>query len=67
MLYPYIFCLALLMDVLALCVACFTVLVICLGVVVILLLNVMDALSIGGAALLDRPTMVFQKMCVLYL
>ena len=36
-----------------------------LGVVVILLLNVMEVLSVGGGALLDRPCMVFQRMCVL--
>ena len=36
---------------------------ICLGV--ILLLNVMDVFSVGGGggALLDRPCMVFQRMC----
>ena len=38
---------------------------ICLGVVVILLLNVMEVLSVGvgGGALLDRLSMVFQR-CV---
>ena len=40
---------------------------ICLGVVVILLLNVMEVFSVGGGALLDRPCMVFQIMCVLCL
>ena len=35
------------------------------GVVVILLLNVMEVLSVGGGALLDRLYMVFQRMCVL--
>ena len=40
---------------------------ICLGVVVILLLNVIEVFSVGGGALLDRPCMVFQRMCVLYL
>ena len=36
-----------------------------LGVVVILLLNVMEVLSVGGDALLDRPYMVFQtEECV---
>ena len=40
---------------------------ICLGVVVILLLNVMEGFSVGGGALLDRPCMVFQRMCVLCL
>ena len=39
----------------------------CLGVVAILLLNVMDVLRVGGGALLDRPCMVFQRMCVLCL
>ena len=37
------------------------------GVVAILLLNVMDVFSVGGGALLDRPCMVFQIMCVLSL
>ena len=42
---------------------------VCLGVVVILLLNVMEVFSVGGGggALLDRPCMVFQRMCVLCL
>ena len=39
----------------------------CLGVVAILLLNVMDVFSVGGGALLDRPCMVSQIMCVLCL
>ena len=39
----------------------------CLGVVAILLLNVMDVFSVGGGALLDRPCMVFHRMCVLCL
>ena len=38
---------------------------ICLGVFVILLLNVMELLSVVGGALLDRPCMVFQRRCVL--
>ena len=38
-----------------------------LGVVVILLLNIMEVLSVGEGGLLDRPCMVFQRMCVLYL
>ena len=33
--------------------------------VVILLLNVMEVFSVGEGALLDRPCMVFQRMCVL--
>ena len=73
MLYPRILCVALLMYLFVLCVACFTVFVnclvkqfaICLAVVAILLLNVMDVFSVGGSALLDRPCMVFQRMCVL--
>ena len=39
----------------------------CLGVVVILLLNVMGVFSVSGGALLDRPCMVFQRMRVLCL
>ena len=39
----------------------------CLGVDAILLLNVMDVFSVGGGALLDRPCMVFQRMCLLCL
>ena len=68
MLYPYIFCVSLFV----LCVVCdrvceFFYETICniLGVVVILLLNVMEVLSVGGGALLDRPCMVFQRLCVL--
>ena len=60
MLYPYIFTVVLLMDLFILCVAC----LIFLGVVVILLLNVMEVLSLGGGALLDKPCMVFQRMSV---
>ena len=75
MLYSCILCVALLMDLFVLCVACLTVFVnclvkqfaICLGVVVILLLNVMEVFSVGGGALLDRQCMVFQRMCVLCL
>ena len=36
----------------------------CLGVVAVLLLNVMDVFSVGGGAMLDRPCMVFQIMCM---
>ena len=39
----------------------------CLGVVAILLLNVIDVFSVGGSALLNRPCMLFQRMCVLCL
>ena len=35
----------------------------CLGVVAILLLNVIDVFSVCGGALLDRPCMVFQRVC----
>ena len=71
-LYPCcIVCVALLVDLLVLCLACLTVCVNCLvkqytiflGVVVILLLNVKELLSVGGGSLLDTPCMVFQK-CV---
>ena len=56
-----------------LCVACLTAFVnclvkqfaICLGVFAILLLNVINLLSVAGGVLLDRPCMVFQRMCVL--
>ena len=75
MLYPCILCIALLMGLFVLCVACLTEFVnclvkqfaMCLGVVAILLLNVMDVFSVCGGALLDRPCMVFQIMCVLCL
>ena len=75
MLYPCISCVALLMDLFVLCVAFLTVFVnclvkqlaMCLVVVAILLLNVMDVFSVGGGALLDRPCMVLQRMCVLCL
>ena len=35
-----------------------------LCVVAILLLNVMDVFSVCGGALLDKPCMVFQRVCV---
>ena len=34
------------------------------GVIAILLWNVMAVFSVGGGALLDRPCMVFKRMCV---
>ena len=40
---------------------------ICLGVVVILWLNVVEVLSVWGGALLNKPCMVIQKVCVLCL
>ena len=75
MLYPCILCVVLLVYLFVLCVVCLTVFVnclvkqfaICLGVVAILLLNVMEVFSGGGGALLDRPCMVFHRMCVLCL
>ena len=68
MLYPCIFCVALLICMFVLGVACLTLFVnclvkqfaICLCSIVILLLNVMEVLSVGGSSLLDRPCMVFQ-------
>ena len=57
------------------CLVCLTVFVNCLlnqfaislGVVFILLFNVMEVFSVGGCSLLDRPCMVFQRICVLCL
>ena len=73
MLYPCMFCVALLMDLFVLCVACLTEFVnclvtqfaICFGVFAILLLTVMDLLSVVVGALLDIPCMIFQRMCLL--
>ena len=73
MLYPCIFCIALLLYMFVLCVACLTGYVNCLvkqfaiflGMVVILLLNAMEVLSVG--AMLDKPCMVIQRMCVVCL
>ena len=70
-----IFCVALLMYLFVLFVACLTVFMncmvdqfgMCLGVVAVLLLNVMDVFSVGGGASLDRPCMVFNRMCVVCL
>ena len=72
MLYPSMLSVALLM-----CLVCFVCCMfvnclvkqfaMCLGVVAILLLNVMDVFSVCGGALLDRPCMVFQRVCVLCL
>ena len=68
MLYPCMFCVSLSMDLFVLCVACLVKqFAICLGVFVILLLNVMELLCVVGGALLDRPCMVFHRMCVLCL
>ena len=73
MLYPcMLFCVALSMDlfVLGCCLfdsVCELFDAICLDVFVILLLNVMELLSVVGGVLLDRPCMVFHRMCVLCL
>ena len=71
MLYPCIFC----VNGSVCLIVCLTVFVNCLmkqltkclGVVVMLLLNVMEVFSVGGCALLDRPCMAFQIMCVVCL
>ena len=70
MLYPCILCVALLMHLFILKVfvnGLVKQFAICLCVVVILLLNVREVFCVGGGALLDRPCMVFQIMCVLCL
>ena len=64
-------CVALLLCLFGLCVACMTVFVnclvkqfaMCLCEVAILMLNVMDVFSVCGA-MFDRPCMVFQRVCV---
>ena len=77
MLYPYRFCVALSLYPFVLCVACLTVFVnclvkqfaICLGMVVILLLNIMEFFSVVRGALMDRPCMVYPLMdrpCMVY-
>ena len=63
MLYPCILCVALLMDLFVLCVACLTVFLnclvkqfaICFGVIAMLLLNVMEVFSVGGGGLYGLP------------
>ena len=75
MLYRCMLCVALLMCLFVLWVACLTVFVdclvkqfpMCLGVVAILLFNVMEVFSVCGGAMFDRPCMVFQRVCVLCL
>ena len=72
MLYPCMLCVALLMCLFVLCVACLTVFVnwlvkqfaMCVGVVAILLLNVMHVFSVCGGALLDRPCMFCLCFCM---
>ena len=75
MLYPRMLCVALSMCLPVLCAARLTVpanrlvkqLAICVGVVAILSLNATDVPSVCGGALLDRPCIVFQRVCVLCL
>ena len=75
MLYACMLGVALLMCLFVLCVACLTMFVnclvknfaMCLNIVTILLLNVMDVFRVCGCALLLRPCMVFQRVCVLCL
>ena len=63
MLYPCMFCVALSMNLFVNClVKQFSI---CLGVVIILLLNIIELFMVVGGALLDRPCMIFQIMCVL--
>ena len=66
MLYPCMLCVALLVYLFVLCVACLTGFVnclvkqfaMCLGVVAFLLRNLMDVFRVGGGALLDIPCIV---------
>ena len=75
MLCPCLFYVALLMCLFVLFVACLTMFVnclvkqlaMCLGVVDVLLLNAMDVFSVGGGAMVNRPCMVFHRMCVVCL
>ena len=75
MLYPCILCVALLVYLFVLYVACLTVFVnclvkqfaMCLVMVAVLLLNAMNVFSGGGCALLDITCMVFHRSCVLCL
>ena len=75
MLYPCMLCVALSICLFVLFVACLTVFVnclvkqfaMCLGVVAILLLNVIEVFCVCGGALLDRPCLFFQRVCVLCL
>ena len=69
------FCVSLLMYWFVLLVTCLAAFVnclvrqfaMCLCVVAVFLLNIMDVFSVGGGSLLDRPCMVFHRMCVLCL
>ena len=66
MLYHCIFCIDLQTGV---CLACLTVFVNCLvkQFAICLAVVVMELFSVVGGALLDRPGMVFQRVCVLCL
>ena len=69
MLYPCMFCVAMSMDLFVLCVARLTVFVnclvklfaICLGVFVILLLNVMELLSVVGGCCCCVPSETYGR------
>ena len=72
MLCPCIFCVALLI----ICLVCCVLDSVCklfgetirdVLTVWVWLLNVMNVFIVGGGALLDRPCMVFHRMCVLCL
>ena len=75
MLYPCMFCVSLSMDPFDLCVACLTLFVnclvkqyaICLGVMIILMLNGMELLIVVGGAILERLCMASNRMCVLFM
>ena len=75
MLYPCRLCVTVLMCLFGLCVAWLRVFVnclvkqfaMCLGVVAILFFNVMEVFRVCDGVLLDRPCMVFQRVCVLWL
>ena len=62
MLYSCIVCVALCLTVFMNCFL--KQFAICLGVVAILLFNVMEVYSVCGGALLGKPCMVFQRMCL---
>ena len=71
MLYPCMFCVVMSMDLFVLCVACLTVcelfgetISIMFGCVCYFVVECDGVVSVVGGALLDRPCMVFQRMCV---
>ena len=63
MLYPCIFCVVLLIDVLCVCELFLKQFAIFFGCGCYFVVDVMEVLSVGGCALLDRPCMVLQRMC----